>query len=209
MFYSVENFPFLKPFLANIDAIIAEFNAARNEIQDLKDFLNAKEHFSLTHIYYWAIETMGKDDYYAEDDHRDEGVWAGFPLFKENFPIRNYDVKKYFPITISLIEKIPEPFFASYMRLSPQGLISTHQHKMPNFIFHISLVDNPEGSVMVCGDQQVVLTKKGEYALFDYRIPHSTKNHGSIDRINLVIDFRSDVDRQGLIPDSTQTTITH
>ena len=61
---------------------------------------------------------------------------------------------------MSLIEKIPDVFFASYMRLSPQGLISTHQHKMANLIFHISLADNPGGSVMVCGDDQILLTKK-------------------------------------------------
>ena len=201
MFYSIENFPFLKSFTSNIDAIAAEFTLAQKEIQDLKDFLSAEQHFSLSHIYYWAIETMGKDDYYVEDDHRDEGVWAGFPLFKENFPIKNYDVKKYFPLTMSLIEKIPDVFFASYMRLSPQGLISTHQHKMANLIFHISLADNPGGSVMVCGDDQILLTKKGDYALFDYRIPHSTKNHGSIDRMNLVIDFRINFDLNKLLMD--------
>jgi len=201
MFYSVENFKFLKPLIENVDTIFEEFNAAKTEVQDLKNFLSADKHFSLKHVYYWAIETMGKDDYYPEDDHRDEGVWAGFPLFKEHFPIREYDVKKYFPLTLSLIEQIPEVFFATYMRLSPQGLISTHQHKMPNLIFHLSLIDNPGGSAMICGDQEIVLTKKGEYALFDYRIPHSTKNNGAIDRINLVIDFRFDPHMKNLITD--------
>jgi hypothetical protein len=198
MFYAVDNFNFLKPFIENIDLIGDEFNSAKKEIPDLQAFLNAEKHFSLSHVYYWAIETMGKDDYYAEDDHRDEGVWAGFPLFKENFPIKSYDVKKHFPFTLSLIQNIPEVFFATYMRLSPQGLISTHQHKLPNLIFHLSLVDNPGGSIMLCGNQQLNLTKKGDYALFDYRIPHSTKNNGLIDRINLVIDFRTEINREKL-----------
>lgn len=207
MFYSADNFPFLKSLIINVDTIAAEFLEAQNGIQDLKDFLSTEKHFSLSHVYYWAIETMGKDDYYPEDDHRDEGVWAGFPLYKENFPIKNYDVKKHFPVTISLIEKIPEAFFASYMRLTPQGLISTHQHKMPNLIFHLSLFDNPGGSVMICGNQKLSITKKGDYALFDYRIPHSTKNNGSVDRINLVIDFRTSINRETLILDTKSSLI--
>lgn len=206
MFYSIENFLFLTPFVENVDIISNEFHSAKGKSLIFDTFLMSDTHFALPHVYYWAIETMGKDGYYKEDERREKGIWGGFPLLKSGFEIDDYNVYQLFPKTMELLNNVEKIFFSSLMRLTPNGLISTHQHKMPNLIFHLCLFDNPGGSLMTCGNYQKKIEKRGDYALFDYRIPHSTINQGCNDRINLVIDFNP-MTHKNLIPDLTTQKI--
>lgn len=186
MFYPIDNYSFLKNIRDNVDVIANELTAQLG--QDLMaDFINSKVPELNSHTHYW-IKEGGFDETQIGYDARD-GSWASFPLFKKGFPIKWYEVEKIFPETHHLISQVPNANFASFFRLGPNSGAKRHQHLQSNLIFHLCLVDLDKDSELECNGEKVIFRKKGDWCLFNYSMPHSSFNHSTNDRINLVIDF--------------------
>lgn len=187
MFYSIDNFPFLKPFIDQADLISTEFSTARKNVQALNAFMLDELPELYSHTDYWSKETGIDGDTLGYDARN--GTWGAFPIYKKGFPIKWYDVNKELPIISSLLKDVPELSFSSFMRLGPNSGTAPHAHKLSHLIFHLALFDNPDTSFLKCNEEEITFSKKGQYAIFDYSNMHSSFNSGKIDRVHLTIDF--------------------
>lgn len=193
MFYEIENFPFLKNMVNNVDLFAEEFLRQKGQ-PFISDFLNAPLPELNSHSQYW-IKENGIDSSQIGYDARD-GSWSSFPLYKKGFPIKWYEVEKAFPLISEGISKVPDLNFSAFFRLAPGSGTKEHRHAAANLIFHLCLSDVDGESVLACDGKEKIISKKGDYALFDYSKPHSSFNSGKTDRINLIVDFR----KNDLIP---------
>jgi hypothetical protein len=198
MFYSINQFPFLISIREKVNEISQEFQNAIDKLPQLKEFMQNKEPELYSHVWYWAKETEILKEYTGYDPRPDNGAWGAFPLFKEGFPIKWYNVYEIFPVTIKLVESVPDVYFSSFMRLSPGASGKPHKHAFSHLIFHLNLFDLDKGSIIECGNQKAFLKKKGDYAIFNYKNTHNSENMSSIDRVHLVIDFRYPIDSSQL-----------
>lgn len=186
MFNDIQSYPFLKVIHSKTEIIVKEFNSQKGK-EFMKNFMTAALPEINSHTDYW-IKEGGFDETQIGYDARD-GSWASFPLFKNGFPIKWYDVDECFPETIKLIRAVPGVNFASFFRLGPNSGAKRHSHLQSNLIFHLCLVDLDNDSELECNDVKTTFRKQGDHCLFNYSLPHSSFNYASIDRINLVIDF--------------------
>ncbi len=198
MFYRIEQFPYLQKIREHCSLISREFETAVGALPELNDFMQKKLPETYSHIDYWIRET-GIDEETVGYDSR-KGIWGAFPLFKEGFPIKWYDVNVHFPRSISLVSGVDKVYFSSFMRLGPGSGTAAHAHKLSHLIFHLALFDNPGGSELTCGTQTAYFEKQGDYCIFDYSNLHSSQNHGTLDRIHLTVDFRCEKPRELLLP---------
>jgi hypothetical protein len=186
MFLPIDKYPFLQKLKANTDVIAAEF-ASQQSAPFMENFLAPKISDLDSHTSYWVKEG-GFDSSQIGYDARD-GSWASFALYKKGFPIKICDVASCFPVTHRLLLEIPNLNFASFFKLAPSSGTKDHSHSESNLIFHLCLTDLDGKSVLHCGNEEIVMSKKGDYCLFDYSIHHSSFNSSSRNRINLVVDF--------------------
>jgi hypothetical protein len=186
MFYDVNDFSFLRPFLER-SALLSEEFRKQAGTPLLHNFMHATQAEIHSHVDYWI-----KEGGFAEEqigyDARD-GSWSSFPVYKKGFPIKWYKAEETFPLLSSMLQDVPGLNFSALFRIAPQSGSKEHTHQQKNLIFHLCLCA-PEGeSVILCDGEKKVLSRRGDHVLFDYSRPHSSFNYGTKDRINLVIDF--------------------
>jgi len=198
MFYSINQFPFLISIREKVNEISQEFKNAIDKITQMKEFMESKEPELYSHVWYWGKETGILKEQIGYDSRPDNGSWGAFPLFKVGFPIKWYNVYETFPITIKLVESVPEVYFSCFMRLSPGAVTKPHKHALSNLVFHLNIFDLDKGSIIECGDKKVFLKNKGDYAIFNYKNTHKSENLSSIDRVHLVIDFKYPIESSQL-----------
>lgn len=187
MFYEAKNIPELKYIIENHPRIIQELKNAEN-LEIIQKFYTCKPGTPLSdHIAYWAKESSISPEQigYTEDDV----AIVALPLFKKGFKVHLFDVAQTFPFLFPLLEKIPGINFAAFFRLAPGEIVLEHAHSMNNHILHLCLTDLNGDAIITCNGEKRVLRNIGDYCMFDYSKPHSSVNHSSIERINLVIDF--------------------
>jgi aspartyl/asparaginyl beta-hydroxylase (cupin superfamily) len=187
MFYSIDNFIELKKITDNYLQIISELKKA-GELEIVQKFHTCKPGTPLSeHIGYWARESSISPEQigYAEDDV----AIVALPLFKKGFKVHLFDVAQTFPFLYQLLEKIPGVNFAAFFRLAPGDEVLEHAHSMNNLILHLCLTDLDGDAIITCNGEKRILRNAGDNCMFDYSKPHSSINHSSIERINLVIDF--------------------
>lgn len=191
MFYDIKQFPFLQTILDNIDIIIEEFENSTN-IELLNDFKHNDYPEINSHILYYAkdqsitLEDLGYD-------FRNES-WGAFPLYKNGYEIKWYNVLEHFPKTLQLISNVPNTYFSAFVKLIKNNGILPHKHNDKNIIFHVCLYDLDGYSELYCGEQKKVLKNKGDWAIFDTSIEHHSFNFSNTNRINFVVDF-SNIDK--------------
>jgi hypothetical protein len=186
MFYDIEKFPFLKEIVRNADELADEF-FSQMQLPFMADFISAPLPGLNSHTEHWIREN-GLESTQTGYDTRD-GSWASLPVYKKGFPIKWYDVDTAFPKIISSVLSVPGVNFAAFFKITPGSGTKEHAHQESNLIFHLCLSDVGGESVMNCNGHEKIISKKGDWCIFDYSLPHSSFNHGKNDRINLVIDF--------------------
>ncbi len=189
MFLDPLKIPFLDELISNKELLFSEFENAKKSEQSLSEFLETKDPTFPNHTKYWVLENYLDADQTGYDLRN--GLWSAYPLFKKNFPISWYPVEKRFPLLTTLFKKNPAIEFACFMRLESLAETKPHVHSRQHLIFHLLMNDlDNDGCIFTCNGHVKLLRKKGEFLMFDYSLEHSTQNTASVDRINLVIDFK-------------------
>lgn len=110
----------------------------------------------------------------------------------------DYDAAEIFPNTIKLAKLLAVMVADSYdalgrvilTKLPPGTMIEPHRDEgdVPAFYKRYHLVIEGDRSVFICGGDTMVL-QPGELWEIDVREMHSVANHGSDDRIHLIMDI--------------------
>ncbi len=191
MFYDLKDFPFLQNLVDNVDKVGEELLHLKNNSTFMERFYDYPPSTPIeevtTHVDYWVRESGIHPDQIGYEARN--GEWVAFALYKTGFPIKWFDVNKEFPFTIQEILKVPNVNFSAFFRIAPSAGSNEHSHNKANLIFHLTLYDLDGESVMRCNGEEKILSKKGDWCIFDYSKPHSSFNFSKTDRINLIIDF--------------------
>jgi hypothetical protein len=87
---------------------------------------------------------------------------------------------------------------ALFARLRPQGQVYRHYDAGSYYAcrrrYHL-VIASPQGSPLVCGEQQVVM-REGQWWEFDNKRRHEAHNPGDAPRIHLIFDVRVAADAQ-------------
>ena len=110
---------------------------------------------------------------------------------------------------VKVLNQIPSTFErVRFMKLMPKTTIPKHTDKIDkDFVngkiarFHIPLKNNPNVEYYYWdkGVKKTETLKTANYYYFDVRFPHSVRNNGDEDRINLVVDVFVNKDIENLI----------
>jgi hypothetical protein len=206
MFYSKNNFLFIEEIYNHLLEIKNELDDAKLNSNIVLDFFTSTPQVSFSEqMGYWAKETgvMPEQLGYKEEDV----AIIALPLYKRNFEINEYDVKELFPKLIELLNKIPAINFAAFFRLPPSAKVLEHAHIQNNLIVHFCLTNTSGDSNIFCNDKRKKMNQFGDYCIFDYSNRHYSINNSETDRVNLVIDFAYDYERNTLIVDENQESI--
>lgn len=186
MFYDIEEFPFLKKLVLNTKELADELEWQMQQ-PFMAGFISPTVPDLNSHTEHWIREN-GLESSQTGYDSRN-GSWGSFPLYKKGFPIKWYNVNETFPKTINSVLAIPGLNFSAFFKIAPGSGTKEHAHQNSNLIFHLCLTDVKGKSVINCNGEEKILSKKGDWCIFDYSLPHSSLNSGNNSRINLVIDF--------------------
>lgn len=188
MFYDIADFPFLIPFVENVDLIHLELiNSIKNN-EKIKSIMYP-DHAGLEHYTdYWVKDNGFHTDQTGIDIRT--GGYQPLAIFKKDFPIKHFEVNDLFPKTLDLLTKVPNLNFSAFFKMEAHSTLQAHSHSKKHLIFHLLLHDLKDGSCWLrAGSDTISICKKGEYLIFDYSLEHESKNNSAIDRINFVIDF--------------------
>ncbi|WP_111657754.1 aspartyl/asparaginyl beta-hydroxylase domain-containing protein [Isoalcanivorax indicus] len=92
--------------------------------------------------------------------------------------------------TLRLLDDVEGIAYACISALDPGAHLGLHTHSRSRQIFHLLLNDLQGGACeLICDGHQRTLEKRGDTALFDYSLPHESRNHSDSVRFNLMVDF--------------------
>lgn len=187
MFIDTEKYPFLGGISDRHNTIRREFFRAAKKNQPLGGALHGRTNYIDQHLDEWVDENGFHPDQIGYDIRG--GSYSGFSLYKEGKP-NTISLASSFDKTMALLGTIPKLHFAAFVIMTPGALLKEHAHSQSRLIFHTLLNDLVGGKCkMTCGGDVRSLAKAGDSVLFNYSIPHSSVNHASNNRINLIIDF--------------------
>lgn len=89
------------------------------------------------------------------------------------------------PETTRLVSAVPYVMAFAYSRLQPGKHIPLHEHWNPNLVAILCLQDGGNSHIIV--DEQRRDFHDGEIIVFDYTLPHESKNEGAEERIVLLM----------------------
>lgn len=188
MFLDYTQYPYLVTIQKNIELISEEFSNAIQSKEILSILYNSEDN-----IDYYTGHWTRENGFHPEQVGFDirVGDYSTLAIYKKDFPIRTVNIENYFHKTIELIRKeVPNVHLISFFRMAPGAKLLEHTHNRKHLIFHLALRDLENGTCeLTCGKEKLTLKRKGDTALFDYTIPHSSFNNSNTERINLVIDF--------------------
>lgn len=185
MFASPSEYPFLTDLTKNVGLIHQELSQALQNNSVVRDALlstMALDYPSNQWTWDNAINTAS-----VGYDLRD-GNYTMLTLFKEGHNLDN--IRKAFPETSRLLNKVEGLTYACISALSPGTHLKLHSHSRSQYIFHLLLNDlTGNGCEIICNGHRRQLTKQGDTVLFDYSLPHETYSHSKNIRFNLMVDF--------------------
>lgn len=165
-FYEPEQFPELKPLIDNWEGI-------RDEV-----FRYEKMFGSI----------QGLNTYSPPELSSDKG-WSN--LYFENFMWRIHKNRKHFPISCTVVDKIPNATYGAVSILSPGGEIKAHYGDTNGIIrCHLGLdvpASYPVCGIRVAGEERG--WKNGKITMFTEAHLHNTWNHSRAKRYVFVVDI--------------------
>lgn len=187
MFIDVSRYGFLEPIVAQVDSISLELERALSSIPAVREALLTDMAMDFpSNQWTWdnAINTAA-----VGYDLR-QGSYTMFSLYKEGHDLQL--ARESFPTTLELIGNVEGMVYACISALAPGAHLHRHAHNRRHNIFHLLLNDLHGGRCeMLCGEERLMLGRKGDTALFDYSIPHESSNHAGNIRFNLMVDFHA------------------
>ena len=118
-----------------------------------------------------------------------ENNWKLAMIFGYGKPID--EVKSYFPLTLSILEKLPEVQNAAFSLLKAGGSIPPHCGSTASILrYHLALIvpDNGKHSWLTVAGFKVPWGE-GKGILFDDTFEHSARNGAKEDRVVLIVDI--------------------
>ena len=181
------------------------------DVEPMRWELEARPEFWNAHRFRTIVGVMeGVDDVLLR--YTDKSVPNADPLESVNYP-----ALQLLPSTKAFIFALAGRFAAErvgrcmYTRLKPGCEVKPHtdNHYIGNLTnyynrYHLAIQDNPD-TVFRCGDEEF-RPEVGELFWFDNSKVHSVENHGTTDRITLIMDFRKpslalfDADNNPILP---------
>lgn len=123
------------------------------------------------------------------DELNKESNWKLAMIFGYGKPID--EVKSSFPVTLSILTKLPEVQNAAFSLLKAGGLIPPHYGSTASILrYHLALIV-PDGGKhsWLTVDGVDVPWKEGQGILFDDTFEHSARNGAEDDRVVLIVDI--------------------
>jgi len=123
------------------------------------------------------------------DELNKEGKWKLAMIFGYGKPMD--EVKDYFPLTLSILEKLPEVQNAAFSLLKAGGSIPPHCGSTASILrYHLALIvpDNGKHSCLTVAGAKIPWGE-GKGILFDDTFEHSARNGADEDRIVLIVDI--------------------
>lgn len=112
--------------------------------------------------------------------------WDAVGLIFQKYPLF-YNIVKC-PITVGLINQVPDVYIAGFSVLKPGTIIYPHMGYTEDvWRCHLGLIC-PEGAWIKVGDERYDW-KEGEMTVFDDTILHEAQNNSDQTRVILIIDF--------------------
>lgn len=136
------------------------------------------------------VNELGSNPYVAPQYEGEN--WSN--IFLENFMIKHHKNRKRFPITSSVIDKIPNVSFAVISILSPQTIIKPHYGDTNGIVrshLGLSIPDSLPNCGIRVGDQEKGW-EDGELVLFTEAYLHGAWNKTNYRRYVLVLDIVPD-----------------
>ena len=187
VFIDSSKFPFLTSLSKNAALIADELKAALESNQYVRDTVGTEKKID-PRSDEWSWDNGINRDAVGYDLR--EGGYSMLALYKKNSVPHSVDVTSLFPETFSLLEQVPGLQYAAFAALPPRGHLGRHAHSRSHFVFHVLLSDLIDGRCEVsCGSHVKALERAGDSVLFDYSLPHETRNYASNTRFNLLVDF--------------------
>ena len=171
MFYSLEEYPWLKKFQDNFEQIMLELkNTLDKPLVEL-------------HKSTWAGE---RPDYLTSPTDKNT-AWKTYTF--KFFSIKHLPNYESCPTLAKLIDSCPEIVTAEFSMLEPGTHILPHRG-YTNLVLrsHLGMII-PEGDLGIRVGEETKTWKKGEYLIFDDSIDHEAWNKTNEKRIVLMIDF--------------------
>lgn len=188
MFIDVSEFPFLLPLSESASLIAGE----------LKDALLHNAYVRGTVGTERKIDPRSDEWSWDNGINRDavgydlrEGGYSMLALYKKDGLAEHPDIQSIFPKTLNLLSGVQGLHYAAFAALPGKGHLGLHAHKRSHFVFHVLLNDLVGGQCKVsCGSQVKTLERAGDSVIFDYSLPHETRNFAANTRLNLMVDFQ-------------------
>jgi len=192
MFLNVEDYNFLNEAKSRTDEIAAELKQSL-KLARVREILFPQDNKSIDYYTeFWAKDNGFHPEQIGHDIRK--GDYKTLTLFKQNYPNKLLLVEEIFPLTFSLLKSVPGLHFAAFFRMGPKSALTPHKHSRQHLIFHLLLHDLENGNSYIrCNNEEKCLSKKGDTALFDYSLLHSSENLCDSDRLNFIIDFNPQV----------------
>lgn len=189
-FYTTKDFPIFEDIIAQVDLIRGELDNAMKH-QEVHQLISSKEgepKFLEGYSSYWVNDNGFSKEQIGYDIR--DGEYFAMAIFKKGYPIKHLDTEQFFPNTNQLIQRVPNVYFSAFFRMNAHAILNAHTHTRRHLIFHLLTNDLVGGvcTITVNGEDRI-LSKKGDYVIFDYSLEHETHNDSDSDRYNFIIDF--------------------
>lgn len=99
------------------------------------------------------------------------------------------DAREAAPLTTRLVTSIPYVIAFAFARLRPGEVIPMHEHESPRLIALLCLQTGGDSHIVVGGERRDF--EDGQLMVFDYTHTHETFNHGTEDRVALLMTIEA------------------
>lgn len=185
MFMDAFRFSYLARLADNVSLISNELQQALADEPAVKDALTTRMSMDYPSNQ-WTWDNAINTDAVGYDLRR--GSYTMLTLYKEGHELTV--AQSAFRQTLQLLDGIEGITYACISALEPGAHLDLHTHNRSRNIFHLLLNDLQGGACeMRCNDHRKILAKQGDTALFDYSLPHESRNTSGSMRFNLMVDF--------------------
>lgn len=191
MFYEINEFEFLSLFTSNVEKIANEFFNSIDNSEITRNILNPNSINGMDYYTdWWSRDNGFHPDQTGVDVRNIAKHYQSLSIFKKKYPIKHFDVESNFPFLLTLLKRVPNLYFSTFLKSQPKHFILKHTHTRKHLIFHLLINDLEGGAYEITVNEETrSMAKKGDWLLFDYSQPHSARNTSQTSRYGLAIDF--------------------
>jgi hypothetical protein len=213
MFYSLDNFSFLKPLIDNTGTLLEEYNnykdiiRSNKQYEQLNNHLSNLENYNLFTSFVMCVYSKHKIgtgqvtnglfnfNYFMPD----RNFLSMKSFFEKKFPDLYYNIdsnenKKYFTNTLKYLDSIPNLTQSGYAEYKNNCIFEPHVHENNIMIFHVLLNPVPENKMLIsCNGVNRELNNKNDFILFRGGDLHSAKIISKSNVITFGLSFTSNV----------------